>query len=110
MGIPNHGQYQLEDIPILVLFNHELFNPGRLTLFLTEVVTWRWVKGWFRPHLVGIGLNHELMNHELFNHDLDFSIPFMLIIEELMVEKSGILSQGRRLGLKRAETGLVEMY
>ena len=81
MGIPNHGQYQLEDIPILglfnhELFNHELFNPGRL--------------------------NHELMNHELFNHDLDFSIPFMLIIEELMVEKSGILSQGRRLGLKQA--------
>ena len=31
-----------------------------LTLFLTKVVTWRSYKGWFRPHLVGIGLNQTI--------------------------------------------------
>ena len=74
MGIPNHGQCQLEDIPIFGLFNHELFN------------------------------------HELLNQDLDFSIPFMLIIEELMVEKSGVLSQGRRLGLTMIAPKFVEVW
>ena len=28
----------------------------QLTLFLTDLVTWRSYKGWFRPYLVGIGL------------------------------------------------------
>ena len=41
---------------IMILFSTSVLLLGSLTLFLTGVVTWCSYKGWFRPHLVGIGL------------------------------------------------------
>ena len=40
-----------------------------LTLFLTGVVSWRSYKGWFRPHLIGIGLIKLCFSH-LLHSDL----------------------------------------
>ena len=46
--------YKLLEFPHSSNFFLQFFKL--LTLFLQDLVTWRSYKGWFRPHLVGIGL------------------------------------------------------